>query len=100
MGQEALQLAITEAQSGKNVQRYIDLVQDLYALNPSDPRAQVDQEWVESKSRQISLETDRLENELKGYKNNLIKESIRVGHSSGKEMAKHESVVLTDDYVL
>jgi len=35
--------------------------------------------WVEGKKRENKREVERLENELKGYKNNLIKESIRVG---------------------
>jgi len=45
---------------------------------PSDPITIKDQDWIESTSRQVRAETTRLENELKGYKNNLIKESIRV----------------------
>jgi len=45
---------------------------------PSDPVTIKDQDWIESTSRQVRAETTRLENELKGYKNNLIKESIRV----------------------
>jgi COP9 signalosome complex subunit 1 len=35
--------------------------------------------WMEATTKQVKAETDRLEFELKGYKNNLIKESIRVG---------------------
>lgn len=34
--------------------------------------------WVDKMTRQVKAETERLEAELKGYKNNLIKESIRV----------------------
>ena len=38
----------------------------------------LDTSWgVEQEKRNVK-ETQRLENELKGYKNNLIKESIRV----------------------
>lgn len=33
---------------------------------------------MEKKDKQNKAETTRLEHELKGYKNNLIKESIRV----------------------
>jgi hypothetical protein len=33
---------------------------------------------MEKKNKQNKAETTRLEHELKGYKNNLIKESIRV----------------------
>ncbi len=34
--------------------------------------------WIDRMTKQTKAETDRLELELKGYKNNLIKESIRV----------------------
>jgi COP9 signalosome complex subunit 1 len=39
---------------------------------------QADPAWMERKDKQNKAETTRLEHELKGYKNNLIKESIRV----------------------
>jgi COP9 signalosome complex subunit 1 len=39
---------------------------------------QADSAWIEKKDKQNKAETTRLEHELKGYKNNLIKESIRV----------------------
>jgi hypothetical protein len=39
---------------------------------------QADPAWMEKKDKQNKAETTRLEHELKGYKNNLIKESIRV----------------------
>jgi COP9 signalosome complex subunit 1 len=42
-----------------------------------------DTAWVEKKTREVREEHDRLEHELKSYKNNLIKESIRV--SAGAE---------------
>ena len=45
---------------------------------PEDPRATLDILWVDRTTKEVKLETDRLELELKGYKNNLIKESIRV----------------------
>jgi COP9 signalosome complex subunit 1 len=46
---------------------------------PDDPDARLDMNWMETTAKQVKAETDRLEFELKGYKNNLIKESIRVG---------------------
>lgn len=78
LGQEALHLAIAEAQQGRNVSTYLDLAQQLHSLYPSDPLGRADQDWVDAKTRQIAAESEKLENELKGYKNNLIKESIRV----------------------
>ena len=43
---------------------------------------QTDLAWMEKKEKQNKAETTRLEHELKGYKNNLIKESIRVSSAS------------------
>lgn len=40
--------------------------------------ASLDTDWMERAAKQVAAETERLEIELKGYKNNLIKESIRV----------------------
>lgn len=75
---EALRLAIAEAKSGKDVSRYENAVRALAEVAPNDKEAVLDTEWVERTQRTIKAETDRLEQELRGYKNNLIKESIRV----------------------
>lgn len=75
---EAFRMAITEAKHGKNVQLYLKLVQDFASIAPNDPMATADSEWEEEKCRQVKDEQDKLEHELKSYKNNLIKESIRV----------------------
>lgn len=45
---------------------------------PQDPAAFTDTTWAEKKAQETQREQDRLEHELKSYKNNLIKESIRV----------------------
>ena len=45
---------------------------------PDDPDAVLDRMWMEKTRKKVKIETDRMELELKGYKNNLIKESIRV----------------------
>lgn len=75
---EALRLAVAEAKSGKDVSRYENAVRALAEVAPNDKEAVLDTEWVERTQRTIKAETDRLEQELRGYKNNLIKESIRV----------------------
>lgn len=46
-----------------------------------ETEAQLDTKWIEHMQKVIKAETDRLEHELRGYKNNLIKESIRVGNT-------------------
>lgn len=75
---EALKLATVEAKQGKDIKRYLEAHSALYQIAPEDPDATRDQAWVDSTDRQNQAETARLEAELKGYKNNLIKESIRV----------------------
>jgi COP9 signalosome complex subunit 1 len=74
----ALHLAITEARAGVNVENYVSLVGMLQSVAPDDPLATVDEAWVEATTRKAQGETARLDQELKQYKNNLIKESIRV----------------------
>jgi COP9 signalosome complex subunit 1 len=50
----------------------------LSQVAPQDSRGSLDMEWLEDTARKNNRETNRLEAELKGYKNNLLKESIRV----------------------
>ena len=75
---EALKGAIAEAKRGKDVGRYEIAVATLREIAPNDPDAMPDLGWIDKMNKQVKAETDRLELELKGYKNNLIKESIRV----------------------
>jgi COP9 signalosome complex subunit 1 len=49
----------------------------------------VDPAWAQQQEKANNLETGRLEAELKGYKNNLIKESIRV--STADDAAQSEA---------
>lgn len=75
---EALKAAIAEAKSSKDVLRYERAVAALAEVAPKEGEAIPDTEWVDRTNKIVKAETDRLEHELKGYKNNLIKESIRV----------------------
>ncbi|KAH6307433.1 hypothetical protein HBI39_099130 [Parastagonospora nodorum] len=77
---DAYRLAIAEAKKGKNVSLYTALVEEFSNIAPDDPAALLDTAWAEKKTREIQQEQDRLEHELKSYKNNLIKESIRMGN--------------------
>lgn len=47
-------------------------------MAPNEPEAQRDDAWIEKTEVENKAKTARLEGELKGYRNNLIKESIRV----------------------
>lgn len=75
---DAYRMAIAEAKKGKNVNLYLQLVEELSSIAPQDPAALTDTTWAEKKAQETQREQDRLEHELKSYKNNLIKESIRV----------------------
>lgn len=75
---EALKAAIAEAKNGKDVQRYRDAWEMLRIAAPAEPEATFDQAWADRTTKANQAETHRLENQAKNYKNNLIKESIRV----------------------
>ncbi|KAI4617419.1 uncharacterized protein J4E92_005013 [Alternaria infectoria] len=77
---DAYRLAIAEAKKGKNVALYQSLVEEYSRISPQDGASVVDTTWVERQTRMVREEHDRLEHELKSYKNNLIKESIRMGN--------------------
>ncbi|KAL1842720.1 hypothetical protein VTJ49DRAFT_4358 [Mycothermus thermophilus] len=83
---EALKAAIAEAKRGKDTHRYREAVELLRVAAPSEPEATYDQAWLEAQEASNKAETNRLLTELKGYKNNLIKESIRMGH---EDLGKH-----------
>lgn len=73
-------MAIHEAKQEKDVGRYKEAWECIRIAAPNEPEAQRDDAWIEKQQRENKAETVRLEAELKGYRNNLIKESIRVSH--------------------
>ncbi|KAG7290610.1 hypothetical protein NEMBOFW57_000613 [Staphylotrichum longicolle] len=83
---DALKASIAEAKRGRDTQRYREAVECLRIAAPSDQDATFDQTWLETQEKANKAETNRLLTELKGYKNNLIKESIRMGH---EDLGKH-----------
>lgn len=78
LGVEALKLAAVEAKRGRDIKRYLEAQSHLEVIGPQEREAVRDLAWMETTDKQNQAETARLEAELKGYKNNLIKESIRV----------------------
>jgi 26S proteasome subunit RPN7. len=76
---DALKAAIVDAKKGRDIQRYKEAVDCLQIAAPLEPEAVLDQAWINQKEAENKDITNRLLTELKGYKNNLIKESIRVG---------------------
>ncbi|CAG8144695.1 unnamed protein product [Penicillium salamii] len=79
LANEALKAAIAEAKASKDIIKYEKAVRALSEVAPSDPEATLNSAWVQETQRSVNAQTERLEGELKGYKNNLIKESIRMG---------------------
>ena len=75
---DALKLAVIEAKEGKDVKLYQKIVGLFREVAPGEPEAREDTSWSETTNAVTKAETARMEAELKGYKNNLIKESIRV----------------------
>lgn len=67
-----------EAKAGKDIRRYLEAQSHLETIAPLEPEAVADRAWVELVDKQNKAEAKRMEAELKGYKNNLVKESIRV----------------------
>lgn len=61
-----------------NVPLYRLTVDQLRQVNPALPESTIDQIWVDQSIRITKTTAEKLEAELKNYKNNLIKESIRV----------------------
>ncbi|CCG83100.1 putative COP9 signalosome subunit 1 [Taphrina deformans PYCC 5710] len=55
-------------------------------LKSCDSSEQLDTTWLRTSSKKATAITDKLEQELKAYKNNLIKESIRMGQ---QDIANH-----------
>jgi hypothetical protein len=70
---------VVEAKKGRNVAHYNAAQVAYNHVAPDEPEAQHDDQWVTNMEKQNKVDGARLEAELKGYKNNLIKESIRVG---------------------
>lgn len=71
-----------------NVQLYEELCTELSDACKKEgrPGYAIDQDWVDRTNSSAKLFTDKLESELKNYKTNSIKESIRRGYS---DLARH-----------
>lgn len=83
---DALKAAIAEAKAGTDITQYNDAWDCIRFAAPGEPEAQKDQAWVDKTDRANRAETARLEAELKQYRHNLIKESIRMGN---EELGEH-----------
>ncbi|CAD6456417.1 6f7bf864-1cbe-4e8d-b67f-38fa8d54ed51 [Sclerotinia trifoliorum] len=86
LGVEALKILIKEAKQGKDVTIYMDACAALTKIAPNEPEAFRDDQWIDATNKSNAAEAARLEAQLKGYKNNLIKESTRMGN---EDLGKH-----------
>ncbi|OAA69756.1 26S proteasome, regulatory subunit Rpn7 [Cordyceps fumosorosea ARSEF 2679] len=83
---DALKGAVAEAKSGRDVSQYKLAWDSVRKLAPNEPEAIRDEAWIAATEKSNKVETQRLESQLKGYKNNLIKESIRMGN---EDLGRH-----------
>lgn len=76
---DALKLAIHETTTnGRDVQLYRDAWELLHLLAPDEPEAKFQSSWATATEKANRAQLHHLQAELKKYKNNLVKESIRV----------------------
>ncbi len=69
---------MAEAKKGDDINNYNEAIALLSSVINKDSGELIDTNWLSEKEKKNAAETKRLENELKQYKNNLIRESIRV----------------------
>lgn len=81
---DALHAAVAEAKQGKDIAYYTHITDRLHQIAPDDPLGVPDVQWCERKTKEVKSELESLEQQLKQYKNNLIKESIRVSPPQAK----------------
>mmetsp|Transcript_29356 Transcript_29356/g.56342 ORF Transcript_29356/g.56342 Transcript_29356/m.56342 type:complete len:415 (-) Transcript_29356:242-1486(-) len=101
---EALRMAADEVKKGENTALYTEIIEriggrlgEAYLL---------DKNWITKIERESAKRLEKLELELNGYKTNLIKESIRMGHNDlgdfhyerGDLQASFKCYVRTRDY--
>ncbi|KIW48389.1 uncharacterized protein PV06_00982 [Exophiala oligosperma] len=81
LAEEAARMAMAEAKKGADVRNYNEAVALLKKVSGGkNVDGFLDPVWAAQQEKKNAAESARLENELKGYKNNLIKESIRMGN--------------------
>jgi COP9 signalosome complex subunit 1 len=114
---EALKLAITELKNIQtlNIPRYANLVKKLNdavkfgapgSANVSSDLLNIDKAWADRQLQKAKQQTEMLEAELKNYKRNSIKESIRMGnielgnhyYACGDLTSAHRAYSRTRDY--
>ena len=101
---DALKHAVKILKSGENTRLYAQVVDRIGGR--LGPTYELDQEWVDEVDRRAAKRQEILDAELNGYKTNMIKESIRMGHNDlgdffyqrGDLQNAFKSYVRTRDY--
>ena len=88
LGLDALRAAVTEAKTGRDVGRFEEAITRLESLAPEEAQKMKDPSWADKAAIDNQRGLAKLEAELKGYKNNLVKESIRVCSTTHMHMAR------------
>ena len=76
---DALKIVFEEARKAEQTALYKDVTDGMKGR--CGTQYECDAAWVEQVDRRTAQKQDKLESELNGYKANLIKESIRMGHT-------------------
>ncbi|CAL9068057.1 COP9 signalosome complex subunit 1-like [Musa acuminata AAA Group] len=76
---EALRMAHDEIKKGEDSHLHREVTAKIGGR--LGPRYALDQSWADTVDRRAEVRKEKLENELNGYKTNLIKESIRMGYN-------------------
>ncbi|XP_010933872.1 COP9 signalosome complex subunit 1 [Elaeis guineensis] len=76
---EALRLAYDEIKKGGDSHLYREVAGKI--AGRLGPQYTLDQAWADAIDRRAEQRKDKLDNELNGYRTNLIKESIRMGYN-------------------
>jgi COP9 signalosome complex subunit 1 len=77
---DAFKMALKELEKDCDIERYQTVVSMFNTTLEESGKSPIDLDldWISEKSKFITAERQRLDNELAGYRSNLIKESIRV----------------------
>ena len=73
-----MKAAVNEAKNGRDIKRYLEAQTHLETVGPNEPEAARDTVWMDQQEKHNQAQKAALEKQLKEYKNNLVKESIRV----------------------
>ena len=76
---DALRHCATILKQGENTRLYAQVIERIGGR--LGPAYELDKEWVEEVDRRAAKRQEILDAELNGYKTNMIKESIRMGHN-------------------